>query len=713
MKFAENFAFYKIPEWSEYYFDYYSLKLILYYILHGRSQKKSSLTLQKLQKHKSSFGNNNNTNINNKEYTPSEAENFTKSKVQRRSLILKKSTRINEIDLNNLETLEKLRNKLNNYNLNDQEQNSLYLEENNIGDDKKNEIVLKINEISGLPDTLKLEYFLKFYKEEMVIIDKFFSNQIQANENKYLNIKYKMKELNLKEDFSENLIEKLDKHEREELDYASSFKRALSSIYNFTSWLHSYHSINLLAIQKIKMKAIKIFKKHNIKDVENTINKEDKKFQFFDNLEKVIKLRKDIQKLYAECLTNGNIKKAKNELELLLRGSSQSKQKKHCCLFIGMIFIEIIFYIFLCINDKQRKNSVKPFFPSFNFSFCIILTFLGLAINLEILQRYKINYLYIFQVEPTLRMGSFDVLKTSLAMLSFWFFFMICAKITYNYSLFGHIYYLFPLISSCSLLLFLFLPLNYFYYDFRMGILKTFVRNFLPLGKNGVRFRDFFFGDILTSLSKAICSLALAICLFSCQVCRNENKRISKCNRDTIYCLIIQLYFPFVRAAQCLNRFYYTKSLWPHFANFIKYIFNLLNVYFSWNYSQHKNNKNKIIYIIFGVFATLFQLIWDIFVDWGIGRTKAKFFLLRDKIFYPKIFYYIAVILDTLIRFSWLTGFIDLNKGKYDEWKTLFLNVLEVYRRIQWSIIRIENENNTNPEKYRDILTIPELPEFD
>ena len=60
-----------------------------------------------------------------------------------------------------------------------------------------------------------------------------------------------------------------------------------------------------------------------------------------------------------------------------------------------------------------------------------------------------------------------------------------------------------------------------------------------------------------------------------------------------------------------------------------------------------------------------------------------------------------------------MTGFIDLNKGKYDEWKTLFLNVLEVYRRIQWSIIRIENENNTNPEKYRDILTIPELPEFD
>ena len=29
-----------------------------------------------------------------------------------------------------------------------------------------------------------------------------------------------------------------------------------------------------------------------------------------------------------------------------------------------------------------------------------------------------------------------------------------------------------------------------------------------------------------------------------------------------------------------------------------------------------------------------------------------------------------------------------------------------------WCIIRIENENTTNPEKYREILTIPEIPEF-
>ena len=40
------------------------------------------------------------------------------------------------------------------------------------------------------------------------------------------------------------------------------------------------------------------------------------------------------------------------------------------------------------------------------------------------------------------------------------------------------------------------------------------------------------------------------------------------------------------------------------------------------------------------------------------------------------------------------------------------MSFIEIYRRIQWCIIRIENENTTNPEKYRSILTIPELPEF-
>jgi hypothetical protein len=33
-----------------------------------------------------------------------------------------------------------------------------------------------------------------------------------------------------------------------------------------------------------------------------------------------------------------------------------------------------------------------------------------------------------------------------------------------------------------------------------------------------------------------------------------------------------------------------------------------------------------------------------------------------------------------------------------------------VYRRTQWTLFRVENENANNPEKYRTVLDIPELP---
>ena len=721
----KNYSFYKIQEWQEFYLDYYSLKTFLSFI-YNKKKNLNSPESKKKEKRFSVIGVSPLIKSKEPNYLPSEEIELNPQTKKRNSLqIVRRGSTINynnndEINLNNFDNLVKLQKHISkdSNNNNKDEQNSIYLEEkNSITTEKKSEIINRIDLLHGLPETLKLDQFLKFYYEKIKVLDNFFTSQINSNEKKCLNIQLKLNiskkgKNDESEDSSNDSGSQLDYHERDELDYATSLKRALSNMYNFCSWLHSFHSINLLAIKKIQLKTNKVFKKYKINDVDERFKKINDKIEFFQNLTKVISLRKKIQQMYAEGLTNGDLIQAKKELEERLKGSSQVNQKQIICFYIGMLMIELLFYIFLSINDKQKKNSVKPFFPAFNFSLCIILTFFGVAVNLEILYRYKINYLYIFEVEPRMRIGSWEVLETTLCMLTIWCFFMLCAKITYNYSLFGNIYYLSPLISTSSLLLFLFLPFNYFYYHFRMGIIRIFFGNVFPIGKKGVRFRDFLFGDILTSLSKPICSLALAICLFSCDDCRKNNQRISKCNRDTIYCLLIQIYFPLIRAMQCANRYYYTRDLWPHLANLSKYIINIVNVYLSWNYSQNKNHFNHELYIVFGLFATTFQYGWDVYVDWGIGRPESKIFLLRDKIVYPKQFYYCAMILNGVIRFSWLLGFIELNKNKFDEWKNLFLSLIEIYRRIQWCIIRIENENTTNPEKYRTILDIPELPDI-
>ena len=198
----------------------------------------------------------------------------------------------------------------------------------------------------------------------------------------------------------------------------------------------------------------------------------------------------------------------------------------------------------------------------------------------------------------------------------------------------------------------------------------------------------------------------------ACKKCRDNNIRIPSCNRDTIYCFIILLYPNFIRFTQCINRLYYTKSLWPHFYNLLKYTGGIINVIFTWLYAKKDNDTYLVLYILIGSIVNLYQLFWDVYVDWGLGRINSINFFLRDNLVYPKQFYYTAIFLDAVIRYSWTWGFIHLNKNKFDEWRNLFMSFIEIYRRIQWCIIRIENENTTNPEKYRSILTIPELPEF-
>ena len=107
--------------------------------------------------------------------------------------------------------------------------------------------------------------------------------------------------------------------------------------------------------------------------------------------------------------------------------------------------------------------------------------------------------------------------------------------------------------------------------------------------------------------------------------------------------------------------------------------------------------------------SSTYLIIWDLYMDWGLFRRNSKFLFLRDNILYPAIYYYIAVPINIILRLSWLTFLIDIG---HDEIKNLYLALFEIYRRLQWSLIRIENENANNPEQYRDVLEIPDIIQF-
>ena len=228
------------------------------------------------------------------------------------------------------------------------------------------------------------------------MVNEFFMKKLEEFETKLENSKKKMliKNQNL---LRRNSIEIKRANqqlnaERDEMGYAVSWKRALSSLYNETSWLHSYHSINILAIKKIQKKIKKIFKLIGIFDIEDKLNNIDEEFSFFNDAnDNLINLRKEIKKVYAKEFTNSDISKASKELEHRLQGTGKMKQTRLIFFYLGVILSCFIFLIFLNNIATEKENDISPFFPTFNFGFIIIESMIGCGLVIQVLKKYRIN----------------------------------------------------------------------------------------------------------------------------------------------------------------------------------------------------------------------------------------------------------------------------------------------------------------------------------
>ena len=665
MKFGKQFEFYKIPEWFEYYFDYKGIKLVLKFLDNRPVKRKKLKALQMVKKN----------------YLRKYSLNIPKTQRLTRKLssITNESNISIEVPVNIPETKKSK---------------------------MKRKRILEAEDLSLLPNEQKLERFMIIYKEKIKIIDDFFTMKLKEYSSELNKLENKMNLTMENPSNDESLVSEMNA-ERDEMGYAVSWKRALSSLYNETSWLHSYHSINNLAVEKIKKKTIKIFKLYNI-DTAEILDKTNNEFTFFgDSLDKLISLRVAIKKLYAKTFTKGDALKAKVELEKRMQGGAKEPKYHLMCLYLGILFTGIFFYILIKnIDGKNTNDSFKPFFPFFSFSYIIILSLILLAIDMIILRHYKINYTYIFELDAKIK--PIAIFQNAFGLAAVWMILFLMMKLALKFGLFGGEYTLFPLIMNTILVIILFLPFHILYLSFRKGLLLVLIRNLFPFGKNTVRFKDFVFGDILTSLSDPFKNLLLGYCLMVCRECFENNSR-GNCNKDTIPCLIISVYPQFIRWTQCINKLYYTRLLWPHLGNFFKYSTGIANTLIGYFYTKKKNQLRLYFRIFIGAASTLYSLFWDIYLDWGCGRKNEQNLFLREKLTYPKIIYYLAIAYDIIVRTTWTWNFIQI-RHSLSEWKNLLTCTLEVIRRAIWVLIRVENENLSNPEHYRTILAIPELP---
>ncbi|KAH8067083.1 hypothetical protein JL721_7778 [Aureococcus anophagefferens] len=90
--------------------------------------------------------------------------------------------------------------------------------------------------------------------------------------------------------------------------------------------------------------------------------------------------------------------------------------------------------------------------------------------------------------------------------------------------------------------------------------------------------------------------------------------------------------------------------------------------------------------------STLCNFLWDVFMDWGLGRGRPKKF--------PAPFYAVAVGTNFAARLGWAV-YVSPDQTLVAQHVILLLGVVEVARRFQWALIRVEHSTSSSTRARR------------
>jgi hypothetical protein len=164
--------------------------------------------------------------------------------------------------------------------------------------------------------------------------------------------------------------------------------------------LENFILINKLAAQKI----IDAYARHFPADLTiiQDLNKHLSEFNEIINLEE--NLKNEILKFYANQFFGGDVKIAEKEFE---KRHSESVQD-YTVVFIQLIIIVALLVAFFLLTYLVAPKyyftieKINVYFPAFSFSLMVILFFIYIPIIIIILKHYKINYIYLLELDPEL-----------------------------------------------------------------------------------------------------------------------------------------------------------------------------------------------------------------------------------------------------------------------------------------------------------------------
>lgn len=352
-------------------------------------------------------------------------------------------------------------------------------------------------------------------------------------------------------------------------------------------------------------------------------------------------------------------------------------------------------------SEGERKTQASYLLQLYAGYFLALLLGLAFILNCRIWKRNRINYAFVFEFDPRHTLD-----WRQLAEPPCFFLFLLGLFMFINfYDPDNDGFFLYwPVILIGITLGIMAVPLKILYPQARKWWGYTNWR-LLCAGLYPVEFRDFYLGDMYTSASYSMSQVSLFFCLYT-----SDWRDPPHCNSNHSRLLGFFTAFPAVlRAFQCLRRFSDSGNWFPHMANFAKYCGNIAYYTTLSLYRIDRSNPYRAAFITFAALNALYSSLWDIFMDWSLGdwvQSNNKF--LRARLgFKQRRYYYIAMVLDVILRQQWIVYAIFTHDLQHSSAASFFVGLAEVFRRGMWSIFRVENEHCNNVEKFRASRDVP------
>ncbi|CAH2045647.1 unnamed protein product [Thlaspi arvense] len=455
-------------------------------------------------------------------------------------------------------------------------------------------------------------------------------------------------------------------------------------------FLKSYSFLNVLALSKILRKYDKITSRDASKSYMTMVNNSC----LGSSDEVIMRLMDHVETTFIKHFTNGNRTKG---IDIL-----RPKAKR----------------------DRHRVTFSTGFLGGCMFSLVVALVAIVRIRN--VLQgdgqkkRYRVNYTFIFGFKQGTELGYKQILFVAFTICTFALL-CILANLdmeadpkTKDYKALTE---LLPLALLIAMFIVLVLPFNIFYRSSRYFFLTCLFHIFVaPLYK--VTFPDFFVADQLCSQAQTLRSIEFYICYYGWG---DYKVRESTCGKSQVFnaFLFIVVAFPFFsRFLQCMRRVFEERSIEQRYNSF-KYALVVVAVCLGMAYEvDHEKDRQNMWRVLGGVasaIAVVFCTYWDLVHDWGLLNRKSKNRWLRDELLLPyKEVYFIAMILNVVLRFAWMETVLDFQFGSVHSQITIaFVASLEIIRRGIWNFFRLENEHLNNVGKYRACRTISLPFEYD